>query len=500
MWIKRSAPASVAAIDLGSNSFHMVVASVLPDGELRIVDRLKDMVRLAGGLDDEHHISVEAQNRAIHCLHRFGERIRGFPRGSVRAVGTNTLRQARNAAPFLDRVTEALGHPVEIIAGREEARLVYLGVSHSLAGGNEQRLVVDIGGGSTELIIGQGYDTCLTESVYMGCVSTSATWFADGRVSADRWRRAVLAARVELESLAKTYRQMGWSRAIGASGTILATERAIRESGLGTQITLHGLQELRDRIIEVGDLEKLKLPGVSRERQPVFPGGVAVLQGVFEALGIERMEASSGALREGVLNDLVGRIRHDDVRLSTVHGFAKRYHVDAEHAARVAQSAALLFSQVDDSWEFDEEDADHLSWAAQLHEIGLDVAHSEYHKHGAYLLEHADLPGFSRQDQMMLAVLVRTHRRKFTRRLFECLPQELQLRVMRLSTLLRLSVVFNRSRVADALPECLTLTGNDSILTLHLDPVWREAHPLIMADLENERTFLRGAKFKLVVT
>ncbi|OBS08606.1 Ppx/GppA phosphatase family protein [Acidihalobacter prosperus] len=499
MWVKRRVPESVAAIDLGSNSFHMVVASVLPDGELRVVDRLKEMVRLAGGLDENNLLSDEAQDRAIACLHRFGERIRAFPRGSVRAVGTNTLRQARNAAPFLDRVAEALGHPVEIIAGREEARLVYLGVAHSLAAGSEQRLVVDIGGGSTELIIGQGYETQITESVYMGCVSTSATWFADGRIDAQNWSRAVLAARLELEPLVELYRQTGWVRAIGASGTIMATERAMREAGLGTHITLAGLHELRDRLVQSGEIGKLKLPGVSRERLPVFPGGVAVLQAVFEALDIERMEAATGALREGVLNDLVGRIRHEDVRLRTVQGFAKRYHVDAVHAERVAATAAMLLAQVSDAWQLDEEDADHLSWAAQLHEIGLDVAHSEYHKHGAYLLEHADLPGFSRQDQMMLAVLVRTHRRKFVPRLFEGLPAELRMRVMRLSILLRLAVVLHRSRAAADLPETLALSADAETLSLRLDGGWRASHPLVEADLENERQFLRGAKFRLVL-
>lgn len=497
MRVKRRVPESVAAIDLGSNSFHMVVASVLPDGQLRIVDRLKDMVRLAGGLDEDNRLSEEAQSRAIQCLQRFGERIRGFPRGSVRAVGTNTLRRARNIESFLDRIADALGHPVEIIAGREEARLVYLGVAHSLGRGDEQRLVIDIGGGSTELIIGQDYEAKLTESLYVGCVSSSNTWFEEGIIKGENWRRAVLATRVEMEPLVKPYCQMGWRRAIGTSGTIMTAERVLREMGLGNQITLSGLHQLRDRLIEAGDPRKLKLPGVSRERLPVFPGGVAVLQGIFEALDIERMETSTGALREGVLNDLVGRIRHEDVRLRTVESFAKRYHVDVEHAEHVAQTASALFTQVSESWSLGEGDAEHLVWAAHLHEVGLDVAHSEYHKHGAYLLEHADLPGFSRQDQLMLAVLVRTHRRKFSSRLFEGLPQELRERVMRLSILLRLAVVINRSRMPDERSEELSLRASGTNLTLHLERAWREAHPLAEADLDNERGYLRNAKFNL---
>ncbi|AOV17716.1 exopolyphosphatase [Acidihalobacter aeolianus] len=499
MWVKRRAPESVAAIDLGSNSFHMIVANVLPEGELRVVDRLKEMVRLAGGLDQEKRLSAESQARALECLRRFGERIRGFPRGTVRAVGTNTLRQARETAGFLDQVAEALGHPVEIISGREEARLVYLGVAHSLATGTEQRLVVDIGGGSTELIIGRGYETQMTESVYLGAVSTSGTHFSSGKVTEQDWEQAVLSARLELEPLVESYRRKGWRDVIGTSGTIMATGRALRESGQGEDITPAGLRWLYDRFIATGEIAKIKLPGVSRERLPVFPGGVAVLQGVFEALGIERMVVANGALREGVLNDLLGRISHEDVRRQTVQGFAKRYHVDDEHAERVAHTALRLFAQVSEAWALDEDDADHLSWAAQLHEIGLDVAHNEYHKHGAYLLEHADLPGFSRQDQMMLAVLVRTHRRKFVARLFEGLPAELRLRVMRLSTLLRLAVVLHRSRLSDPLPDSLQVVADSDGLSLHLDAGWRETHPLGVADLDNERQFLRAAKFKLTL-
>lgn len=496
---KAKFPESVAAIDLGSNSFHMVVAKVSSNGELRVVDRLKEMVRLAGGLDAENRLSAESQERAIHCLRRFGERIQGFPRTAVRAVGTNTLRKAKNAGSFLNRVDQALGYPVEIIAGREEARLVYLGVMHSLGSGDERRLVVDIGGGSTELIIGHGYTPHLTESLYMGCVSMSAKWFENGRITAGNWGKAITTARLELEPLVDTYQRMGWDYAVGASGTIKAAERCIKGLGLDSTITLQGLHALRDQMIRGGELDKLKLPGVSQARLPVFPGGIVVLQAVFEALDIERMESTAGALREGVLNDLVGRMQHEDVRFRVVNDFAKRYHVDLAHAERVAKTAMNFFPQVSDAWELEESDEGYLNWAAWLHEIGLDVAHSEYHKHGAYLLEYADLPGFSRQDQLILSALVRTHRKKISWRLFENITEPLRIRIIRLATLLRLAVVIHRSRTSGIMPDELSLQAKDRTLTLALPGNWLEKHPLIKADLENEQVLLRGVKFKLIL-
>lgn len=497
--LKSKSPDSVAAIDLGSNSFHMVVAKVSSNGELRVVDRLKEMVRLAGGLDSENRLSEASQERAINCLRRFGERIHGFPRSAVRAVGTNTLRKARNAGPFLDRVDQALGYPAEIIAGREEARLVYLGVTHSLGSSDERRLVVDIGGGSTELIIGHGYDPHLTESLYMGCVSMSSRWFKNGQITARNWSKAITTARLELAPLVETYQRMGWDYAVGASGTIKAAERCIKDLGLDATITLQGLYQLRDQMIHGGQIDKLKLPGVSQARLPVFPGGVVVLQAVFEALGIEHMETTTGALREGVLNDLVGRMQHEDMRSRVVNDFAKRYHVDLAHAERVSKTATKFFSQVCGSWKLEESDGEYLNWAAWLHEIGLDVAHSEYHKHGAYLLEYADLPGFSRQDQLILSALVRTHRKKLSWRLFENITEPLRIRIIRLAALLRLAVVIHRSRTSAIMPDELSLQAKDTILTLNLPSDWLEKHPLIKADLENEQAFLRGAKFKLVL-
>lgn len=490
-------PHSVAAVDLGSNSFHMIVAQVEDNGYLRVVDRLKEMVRLGGGLDEDKHLKAETQQRAMECLRRFSQRVRDFPHGSVRALGTNTLRQARNAEGFLELASEALGHPIDIIAGREEARLVYLGVAHTVAASGERRLVADIGGGSTELIIGEGFEALDTESLHMGCVSVSQTYFPGGELNAKNWRAAVTAARQELLPFVRHYRALGWQRALGSSGTIQTTDRVIRESGWGERgITLAGLARLRDALLATGRADRLNLPGLSKERAPVFTGGVAVLTGLFEALGIECMEVSTGALREGALYDLLGRIRHEDIRTRTVDAFIARYQVDEAQAGRVANSAAQLFDAVEKDWGLREEDRAYLQWAARLHEIGQSVAHSGYHKHGAYLVANADLAGFSRHEQEILALLVRTHRRKFTPRLFESLPRSSRARILRLAALLRLAVVLQRGRGSD---EVILgrLAAGDGELTLTLEPGWRERYPLTQADLENEQKTLRGVSIKL---
>ena len=308
------APVVVAAADLGSNSFHLVVAEVR-GGQLVFVDRRKEFVRLAAGLDERKRLTPEASARALDCLDRFGERVRGLPLGTVRVVGTNTLRLARNANDLLEAAQRSLGHPVEIISGLEEARLIYLGVSRSLAG-DERRLAVDIGGGSTELIIGEGSQPLDLESLYMGCVSSSLRHFPNGRVAEKRWRRAETAALVELEPVERRFRAgAGWESAVGSSGTVHSVATVVQAAGWCEEgITLEALLRLRELLIERGTTMNGGIKGLSEGRAPVFAGGVAVLLATFKALGIERMRVAGGALREGALYDLLGRLHHEDTR------------------------------------------------------------------------------------------------------------------------------------------------------------------------------------------
>ncbi|MEE2778376.1 MAG: Ppx/GppA phosphatase family protein [Acidobacteriota bacterium] len=486
---------TVAAVDLGSNSFHMVVARNTA-GELTMLDRNREMVRLAAGLDEAGRIGPEAAERAIDCLRRFGQQVAALPTESVRAVGTNTLRRARKDG-FLDQASEALGHPIEIISGIEEARLVYLGVARSLGVDDRRRLVVDIGGGSTELIVGERSTPLAMESLHMGCVASTLSHFSNGRVSWSAWLRAYMGALQEMEPVAARFRNLGWKEAVGSSGTIRAVRDVVREAGWSPSgITLASLHELREAIVEAGRLDEIRFPGLSEQRQPVFVGGVAIVLAIFEALGIERMDVADGALREGVLYDLLGRIHHEDTRGRTVLALMDRYHVDEAHATRVEHTALELLNQAAGSWKLDGGDAaHHVRWASLLHEIGLDIAHSHYQHHGAYIVEHADLPGFSLAEQQLVSDLVLAHRRKFPLEAFAGKPKG----GLRMAVLLRLAIVLHRSRSDAPLPE-IRLRCDNNQLSLRFPPDYLAAHPLTAADLEQEAHLLEPTGLALQIT
>jgi exopolyphosphatase/guanosine-5'-triphosphate,3'-diphosphate pyrophosphatase len=489
---------SYAAVDLGSNSFHMIVASLV-DGQLQIIDRMKEMVRLASGLNDQQELSDESMQQALECLQRFGQRIKEIPHVNVRAVGTNTLRQARNGSFFMSQAHGALGHPIEIIAGREEARLIYSGVAHSLYDEVNKRLVIDIGGGSTEVIIGRGFDAYYTESLDMGCVNMGQRFFNDGKIKAKRMRKAVLFAMQELESIETTYKKMGWNQALGSSGTIMTIRDVVQAQGwCDSGITASALSRLIDALIAIGDSASLDFAGLSERRKPVFASGVAILFGIFETLNLQTMDVSDGALREGLLYDLIGRVHDEDIRDKTMMAVAQRYCVDIEQANRVKDTVERFFHQVKTTWELDEKtDLKLLIWGAIIHEIGLSVAHHQYHRHGAYLTANSDLAGFSRQEQMNLAVLVRSHRRKFPLEEFESIAISISTSVMRLSILLRLAVVLHRSRSNSTLPE-ISIKVNGNTIDLSFPSDWLDKHPLTLVDLSTEQGFLQAADIQLL--
>ncbi len=493
-----AAPSSnLAAVDLGSNSFRMVIARRVKD-ELRLVDRLREGVRLAECLDSKQNLTWEGIERGVRCLRKFGQRLRDFPRGNVRAVGTNTLRKAKNGEDFLAAAEEALGFPIEIISGQEEARLIFLGVSHSLPALPGRRLVVDIGGGSTECIVGEAFEPRRAESLYMGCVGYTLRYFPKGKITPKRMQKAEIAARLEMRPIKAMFRDLGWSHAVGASGTIHAVAEILQANGWSERgITADGLARLRAEILHQGHVDLLSLKGLRRDRAKVLPGGVAVLSGVFESLRVESMAVSKGALREGVLYDLLGRIRHEDVRDRTIHRFVEQYNVDLAQAQRVEATALLCFEQVAESWKLQgPNDKLLLSWAARLHEIGLAIAHGAFHKHSAYLIDFSDMPGFSRQDQRILSLLVRGVRRKFPRQLFQALPTSQARRTVRLCCLIRLAVLLNRSRTGRPLPP-FTLEGKGKNLRLSLPENWLRENPLTRADLGQEASYLKAAGIKL---
>ena len=404
----------LAAVDLGSNSFRLQVARVEGD-QLYMLDGLREPVRLAAGITADKYLDAEAQQRALIALARFAERLRGLPREAVRAVGTNSLRVAKNAADFIPQAEHVLGFPIEVIAGREEARLIYLGVAHGLPQSKDNRLVMDIGGGSTEFIIGNGLTPLKLESLYMGCISFSNRFFPDGKITKQNLKQAELAARIELQTIVADYKGK-WRQALGSSGTAKTIAEILELNGYSKGgITREGLEKLRAHLLHTGDVQKLDLQGLRPDRIHALAGGFAIMYAAFCELDIGYMDAALGALREGVLYDLWGRFHNNDMRDITVRQFMQRYHVDTRQAERVAKLAQTFAQQflggedVSDSknWEA----ALHiLNWAASLHEIGISVAHSGYHKHTAYITANADMPGFSKKEQARLSLLTLAQR------------------------------------------------------------------------------------------
>jgi exopolyphosphatase/guanosine-5'-triphosphate,3'-diphosphate pyrophosphatase len=490
-------PDVLAAVDLGSNSFHMVVGRY-SHGQITIVDRLRETVRLAAGLDEQDRLNRDATSRALSCLERFGQRLRDVKAERVRVVGTNTLRKAKRKGAFLDRAREALGHPIEIISGVEEARLIYLGVAHTTPSEGGHRLVMDVGGGSTEFIIGEGFATRRLESLYMGCVSMATAHFADGEITEKRFKRARTAAELELEPVTARFRRSEWDAAFGASGTMRSVSEVLLARGAPKgDITREGVQWLVEECLRAGHVSKLKLPGLASDRAEILPGGLAIIVAAFEMLGIETMRVADGALREGLLYDLVGRLTDEDARARSVRSMEGRFHVDAAQADRVEATALAFLRQVREPWDLREPLAELvLRWAARLHEVGLDIAHAHYHRHGAYLLQHADLPGFPREEQRLLAALVGGHRRKHNREVLEDLVPPWHLKAEFLIVLLRLAVLLHRGRGPRALPE-IDLQPRGRSLELTFPKGWLAEQPLTAADLEQETDYLRAAGFRL---
>ncbi|MBE0623278.1 MAG: exopolyphosphatase [Burkholderiales bacterium] len=484
---------TLAAVDLGSNSFHLQIGRVVED-QIYLLDGLREPVRLGAGLTRDKRIDRAAQVRALDALRRFSDRLRGLPAEAVRVVGTNTLRVAKNSRQFLAEAKETLGFPIEVIAGREEARLIYIGVAHGLPLSREKRLVMDIGGGSTEFIIGIGVEPKLMDSLYMGCVSFSLKYFADGKIEKSTFKRAELAARSELQTIVKQYTRHGWAEAVASSGTARSIASILEANGWSEHgITAPGLEKLRSAILKAGEVERVELAGLREDRRSILPGGLAIMCAAFEELGMEHMSVSDAALRQGVLYDLLGRVQKHDMREVTARQFMRRYHVDTAQAQRVAALAARLYRHLHGT-EGDPHAAQTLAWAAGLHEIGISIAHNGYHKHSAYVIANADMPGFSRMEQSQLARLVLAHRGKMAK-LQDLSPDPGE---WDLVFCLRLASLFCRSRTDFDLPrlEC-ELTESGFRLLLPQDLL--EERPLSAAALADEADEWRSIGLRLEV-
>ena len=488
----------IAALDLGSNSFHLVIAGV-NQGEVRIKDKISEKVQLGAGIGADNCLDEAAQKRAFDCLARHSERLSGLSQDCVKVVGTNALRQAKNSKAFLAKAEELLGYEIDIIGGREEARLVYLGVSHTLADDTGSRLVMDIGGGSTEFIIGSRFETSLTESLNMGCVSYAKRFFAK-EVNEYNFNRAIMAAKQQLASIKKDLIKQQWNTCVGSSGTIRAiTNLLIHQGKVDETLELEHLYDLRTQLLEFNKREDIEIEGLSPLRAPVLPSGLSILIATFETLGLKAMTYSTGALREGLLYDMLGRIDHEDVRDRTVQALAVRYHVNLERANRVNSTAYELLNTLGPNRLTQPKLKTFLGWAADLYQIGLSVAHSGFHKHGSYLIKYSDLPGFTKKEQAFLASLVLNHRHDFvTYKTSSALnPMSHDYKV--LSVCLRLALLIQRGNIESNI-EVLAFSKINENYTLKFQDGWQESNKLLNVDIENEIQYLKDVGINLEVS
>lgn len=484
-----------AAVDLGSNSFHLAVMQE-DNGRLLIVDRVREMVQLAFGLDEDKNLDIEVRDRALACLSRFGERLQGIPKENVRVVGTNTLRNLKDRRYFLAEAQQRLGVPIDVISGREEARLIYLGVSQHIEATEKELLVMDIGGGSTEFIVGQGTSVNFAESLEMGCVSFSKRFFYEGVT-----KEAIKRAKLDVESELQPYiwRLKGNARQItGASGSIKTImSLLLREEFETDVITQNGMKKLLAQMLELKTAKAIsKYYELSPERGQVIAGGLVILLQTFESLDFEGMKVADTGMREGIVLDMLGRNDTEDMRDRTISSLLTRFAADEDHAARVTRTALLLANLVKTSWTLDAKSLRFLTWAAHLHEIGLAVSHSQYHRHGAYLVANADLDGLSEQDQQIIATIIRHHRRKVHLEAYEYLPDF----VLYLTIILRLSVILHRNRSDDPSQDgsfhIAKIKANKNAIKLEFEEGWLERHLLLDEDLKNEARHLMGANFE----
>ena len=476
-----------AAVDLGSNSFHMIICRVNKD-TVETIDRVKDMTQIASGMKNGT-ITVDAQERAISCLSRFADRLGHIPDTQVRAVGTKSLRSAKNAKEFLIAAEKALGHPIAIISGFEEARLVYKGLTNTVSSDDKQCLVIDIGGASTEFVIGRGSEPSLLESLNFGCVAYTDRYELKGNVNGAKMHRAYLATCSEIEQIRPSYIRKGWDQVYGTSGTMKAIADLLAEKDGGAVIQAESLRELSSQVIE--DSEKA-LQALPKLRRDVLPAGIAILRAIFDEFKLEKIHAADSSLKDGLIFDTIGRLHSSDARYSAVSKLQSQYHVDEEQAQRVASTVLSFWRNLTAPPLLGVSRSKILTWAAQLHEVGLGISHSSHHHHSYYILRHSDLAGFGRYEQFILACLVRAHRKKITSERFEGLDNSAKEALMPMIVCLRLAVVLHRRREELSHPPQLS-QQSDMEYTLTFEQDWLKNSPLTEAGLEKEVSYFAAA-------
>ncbi|EXI62005.1 exopolyphosphatase [Mannheimia granulomatis] len=495
------APREFAAIDLGSNSFHMIVARIV-NGSIQVLSRIKRRVRLADGLDQNLVLSQEAIERGVACLALFAKRLQGFSEENVKVVGTYTLRRAINKQDFLDQAKAVFPYSISIISGQEEARLIYSGVSHTQPE-KGRKLVVDIGGGSTEITIGDNFTPIRAESRHMGCVSFAKRFFPNGELTIERFDSAYQLAMEKIEDLMWEYQELGWEHALGSSGTIKTVHQVLIANGYRDGlITEQRLQKLIDICLEFKSLNEIKMRGLLEERADVLVPGLAILLALFHTFRIEVLRYSNGALREGVMYGLEKSFQVGDIRQRTAQALVEQFDLDQLQASRVEHTALILFDQIK-HWRNRRQVQDlrsMLKWASLLHEIGIVVNHNNVHRHSAYLISNRDLPGFDFEQQTLLSVLMRFHLKNFKRSDIRSINRYQCRDVLTLVRVFRLAVLLNRSRQATVEPEKLTLTIENNHWHLQFNQHFLNHNPLVLADLEDEQKMLSLTELSLTIS
>lgn len=488
----------LAAIDLGSNSFHLIIVKI-EHGEMRPVKALAEKVQLGAGLDNDL-LSEEAIQRGLECLSRFAQLLESVGPERVRVVGTNALRQAKNRRAFTAPAKRILGTRVDVIYGLEEARLVYLGVAHTLADDAQSRLVIDIGGGSTECIVGQRFEPQFLESLQMGCVSYGSRFFPDGKISRGKYRRAYEQAREQVYAIRHRFGSKRWEECVGSSGTLHAIEAILTQNAWEDGgISRRGLAALEKHLLKFKMMEDIQLDGLATQRRNVILPGVAITSALFDVLGIEHMRTSRGALREGVIYDLMGRLSHEDVRERTVNALMQRYAVDTNMADIFERRARTFYMATRASWQLTPDDWDLLHWLTRTHEIGMAIAHKHFNRHSAYLLRNADLPGFSQEEQESLAVLALGQSGKLKADFFAEIAESDLSRMLYLLAIIRLASCFKHVEVLEQLPD-FSIVADERALTLGFPEGWLEDHPLTERELQSEKQVLGKAGLKLKIS
>ncbi|MBD1582672.1 guanosine-5'-triphosphate,3'-diphosphate diphosphatase [Pseudoalteromonas sp. S16_S37] len=476
-----------AVIDLGSNSFHMLIARHVAGG-VHTIGRVKRKVRLAAGLDKYNILSKEAMQRGWECLALFAERLQDIPKYNISIVATATLRLAKNAEEFKTRAEQILQNKINVISGELEAKTIYKGVAHTSACQGRQ-LVIDIGGASTEVVIGKGFDALLYKSLNMGCVTYLEQFFSDGNLSKANFANAIVAAETVVNPIQKDFIAMGWELAIGASGTVQAIQEILSANGQSDMLTLEKLEDIQLQAIACKTIKQLDLPGLSEERRLVFVSGLAILIALFKSLQIQQMGLAGGALREGVLYGMIPELHNSDICKRTLNSFMDRYHVDKQQASYVAELSLSLVKQLSQYWQLDISQAQKiLAAVACVHEIGLIVDYKLYHKHSAYILNHTGMPGYSKLEKQIIVALTASHRADLDMKSFKALCTD-ELYAQRLTRVIRLAVILSMRRQDDIVPPVLISVDKDDALTLSFESDWLAKHPLMQSELEQEAQY-----------